>query len=270
MAHVMDEHIGAEDRERDPAENEPLRISQSFTLRAPDEMLNNTLNDVIERAHHWARMPLEFGEEVQLALYTNGSYYGFHHDGHIRRATFILYLADTPEGDGGETIFPLIRAPHMSADVPPPLPPPVEGRSLDYPYDAKNPQRFMITRRRAIQPYCESDYYLKVRPKKGQAVLFHSFGPDGAYDEFTVHASCPLHRGEKLILQRWMLSERNTAWRDAALEFEDEKLFNRRINIGVDRHLPNFAQPGDAAWPLGGGKRSSKRKRRRRKRSQEL
>ena len=148
----------------------------------------------------------------------------------------------------------------VSPSVDAPLPPAVEGRPLEYPFDDKNPVRFQITRRRAIQPYCDSDFYLKVRPRKGLAVLFHSFLPDGAYNEYAVHASCPLQRGEKLLFQRWMWSERNDIWRQVAIETRNKKLWERRINIGRDMHLPNAAIDAD-----GEGDRKRRKRRRRRK-----
>jgi len=45
---------------------------------------------------------------------------------------------------------------------------------------------------------------LKVTPKKGQAVLFYSFLPDGNLDDLSQHAALPVRKGEKWLTNLWV------------------------------------------------------------------
>lgn len=105
----------------DGKSDRPLRNSTSFTLTLDGEM-EPTVDSIVRRGHLLARHPINHGEGVQIASYYAGDYYGFHHDSLSRRATFLLYLTDVPEGEGGETVFPLVRAPGVPLDAEPPLP----------------------------------------------------------------------------------------------------------------------------------------------------
>lgn len=202
----------------------PLRNSSSFTLTLQGEM-EDVMDTMVRRAHRWARHPINHGEGIQVAYYQSGEYYGFHHDSLMRRATVILYLNDVPEGDGGETIFPLIRAPGIPDDMEPPLPSAVQGRDrprLD----------FKVEKMLDSTPYCESDFYLKIRPKRGMAVMFFSYGPDYAMDEHAIHAACALKRGHKAIFQRWMRFDKNSLY-----EKEADSIQRMRNQIGRERLL---------------------------------
>lgn len=74
--------------------------------------------------------------------------------------TVLIYLKDTPEG--GETAFPS-GSEWVSPDM---------------------PKRF--------GPFSEcARGHVAVRPKKGDALLFHSINPDGTQDEHSMHTGCP-------------------------------------------------------------------------------
>jgi len=174
----------------------PWRNSTSFTLGLQGE-INVAVDSLVRRSHLFARHPVTYGEGVQIASYHPGDYYEFHHDSLMRRATVLLYLTDIPEGDGGETIFPLVRAKGVSEDAVPPLPPAVRGHK-------RVAAGFKVEHMEEMLPYCESDFYLKIRPEAGKAILFFSYGPDYSMDEYAIHGACPVRRGHKAIFQRWM------------------------------------------------------------------
>lgn len=215
----------------------PLRNSTSFMLTLPGE-INGTVDAIVKRSHLVARHPITYGEGVQIASYHAGDYYGFHHDSLMRRATLLVYLTDVPEGDGGETIFPLVRAPGIPEDAKPPLPPAVAGHrnhGLD----------FKVKHMEEMERYCASDYYLKIRPEAGKAILFYSYGPDYRFDEYAIHGACPLRRGHKAILQRWMRFEEN-----ALVEKADEAVRHARLDWGHDRLLqPDITKESSTEAP---------------------
>lgn len=200
------------------------RNSTSYQLTLAGDV-DPAVDGLLRRAHMLARHPITYGEGVQVASYHPGDYYEFHHDSLNRRATFLLYANDIPEGDGGETLFPLIRAPGVPEDREPPLPPAVTGRPREH-------LDFKVERMEDMAPYCASDYYLKIRPEAGKAVLFFSYGPDYGLDHYAIHGSCPLQRGHKAIFQRWMRFGENNLFAKA-----DEALQKERTLWGHDRLL---------------------------------
>jgi len=207
----------------------PLRNSTSFQLNLKGEM-EPTVDDLVRRFHLFARHPITHGEGVQVADYHDGEYYGFHHDSLTRRATFLLYLNDIPEGGGGETIFPLVRAPGVADDAEPPLPPAVIGRDREH-------LDYKVEKMEDMLPYCASDFYLKFRPVAGTAILFYNYGPDYSLDQYAIHAGCPVkgnHR--KSIMQRWMRFEKNTLFGKAGDDIQRVRTYwghSRNIPPGV-------------------------------------
>merc|ERR1712196_386149 len=45
---------------------------------------------------------------------------------------------------------------------------------------------------------------LKVRPRKGQALVFYSLKPDGNFDPQSLHGGCPVVKGEKWVATKWI------------------------------------------------------------------
>lgn len=131
----------------------------------------------------------KYGEPLQLAKYGTGEKYEFHHDTDYRMArvaTFLGYVR-TPES-GGWTIFPLVNGSNtQSTSLPPPLDP----------FHLENGVQ-------AMQDYCNSDQFLRIKPERGDAILFFSMLPSLRIDEMAWHGSCPVVSGEKLVIQRWI------------------------------------------------------------------
>ncbi|XP_014631721.1 probable prolyl 4-hydroxylase 9 isoform X3 [Glycine max] len=86
---------------------------------------------------------------------------------HGEAASFLLYLTDVPEG--GETLFPYEN-----------------GFNRDGSYDF------------------EDCIGLRVRPRKGDGLLFYSLLPNGTIDQTSVHGSCPVIKGEKWVATKWI------------------------------------------------------------------
>lgn len=111
-----------------------------------------------------------------------------------RFATFLLYMTDMNEGDGGETVFS-------------------EGWPADVPVSERVSRNVALTRLREsgdanfltrgswqekMVADCRSR--LAVTPKMARAVLFYSQHPNGEEDHASLHGGCPV------------LSSENTKW----------------------------------------------------------
>jgi hypothetical protein len=45
---------------------------------------------------------------------------------------------------------------------------------------------------------------LRYRPRKGDALLFLSLGPDGSFVDQALHGGCPVVKGQKYVLTHWV------------------------------------------------------------------
>jgi prolyl 4-hydroxylase len=136
-------------------------------------------------------LPPSHGEAFNILRYRPGARYEAHYDAFspndgygpqasTRLATVLFYLSDVEEG--GETVFPLAGeagAARLAAQAP-----------IDY-------------------KSCEEG--LKVRPTKGDALLFWSAHPNGSADLQALHGGCPVLRGEKWVATLWLRDQAEDA-----------------------------------------------------------
>ncbi|KAJ3706023.1 hypothetical protein LUZ61_009728 [Rhynchospora tenuis] len=122
-------------------------------------------------------IPRAHGEAFNVLRYELGQRYASHYDAFNpaeygpqrsqRVASFLLYLSDVEEG--GETMFPFEN-----------------GANMDIGYDY------------------EKCIGLKVKPRKGDGLLFYSLMTNGTIDPTSLHGSCPVIKGEKWVATKWI------------------------------------------------------------------
>ncbi|GLI59753.1 hypothetical protein VaNZ11_001703 [Volvox africanus] len=148
----------------------------TFLKRYQDEIVERIEN----RVAAWTQIPVVHQEDTQILRYGLGQQYKVHADtlrddeAGVRVATVLIYLNEPEEG--GETAFP------DSAWVNPEL-----ARTLGANFSA-----------------CAKNH-VAFAPKRGDALLFWSIGPDGSTED--VHAShtgCPVLSGVKWTATKWI------------------------------------------------------------------
>jgi prolyl 4-hydroxylase len=106
-----------------------------------------------------------------------------------RIATMIFYLSDTAEG--GDTVFPWVSS-NSSGRA---------GYALD-------PQPAIEASVKSYNAACKAKRnapgVVKVKPKRGAAVLFYTLLATGELDPLSIHSSCPVIEGTKWIAQQWI------------------------------------------------------------------
>jgi prolyl 4-hydroxylase len=165
------------------------RASKTYWMNRTSEHQDPILRSLVKRIHQLAMIPVDYGEPLQLAKYAVDDKYEFHHDTDRRMAriaTFLGYV-NSPES-GGWTIFPLVNGTNTKNTN---LSPALDPFKLDLGV-------------RDMQEYCETDQFLRVKPERGDSLLFFSMLPNLLIDEMAWHGSCPIISGEKLIVQRWI------------------------------------------------------------------
>ncbi|CAO2828199.1 unnamed protein product [Amaranthus hypochondriacus] len=152
-----------------------VRTSSGMFISA-DEDKTGILDFIDEKISRATMIPREHGEAYNVLRYEIGQKYNSHYDAFNpseygpqksqRVASFLLYLSDVEEG--GETMFPY------------------ENDNLDYNYDFKE---------------CIG---LKVKPRRGDGLLFYSLFVNGTIDPTSLHGSCPVSKGEKWVATKWI------------------------------------------------------------------
>lgn len=151
-----------------------VRTSSGMFLSSK-ERKHPIVQAIENRIAAFSQIPVENGEFIQVLRYEVNQQYKPHHDyffdsynlkrGGQRVATILMYLSDNVEG--GETHFPLAGDGACSCG----------GKRVNG---------------------------LCVKPNKGDAVLFWSMGLDGESDMKSLHAGCPVLKGEKWSATKWM------------------------------------------------------------------
>ncbi|KAL6347084.1 hypothetical protein AAG906_012335 [Vitis piasezkii] len=155
-----------------------IRTSSGTFISASEDKTG--ILDFIERKIAKATMiPRNHGEVFNILRYEIGQRYNSHYDAispaeyglqtSQRIASFLLYLSDVEEG--GETMFPFEHDLNINT----------------------------FNSRKCIG--------LKVKPRRGDGLLFYSVFPNGTIDWTSMHGSCPVIEGEKWVATKWIRDE---------------------------------------------------------------
>ncbi|KAI3785126.1 hypothetical protein L1987_44238 [Smallanthus sonchifolius] len=156
-----------------------VRTSSGMFISADEDKTG--ILDLIEKKIERATMiPRRHGESFNVLRYEIGQRYLQHYDTFNpaeygpqksqRMASFLLYLSDVEEG--GETMFPIEN-----------------GESKTAAHDFKK---------------CRG---LKVKPRKGDGLLFYTLYPNGTIDPASLHGGCPVIKGQKWVATKWIRNE---------------------------------------------------------------
>ncbi|XP_031277952.1 probable prolyl 4-hydroxylase 9 isoform X1 [Pistacia vera] len=153
-----------------------IRTSSGMFISAAEDE-TGTLDVVEEKIARATMLPKVHGEAFNVLRYEIGQRYHSHYDAFNpeeygpqksqRVASFLLYLSDVEEG--GETVFPF-----------------EDGMNMDGSYDYRE---------------CVG---LKVKPRRGDALLFYSLLPNGTIDPTSLHGSCSVIKGQKWVATKWI------------------------------------------------------------------
>ncbi|KAM7507168.1 hypothetical protein LguiA_017621 [Lonicera macranthoides] len=153
-----------------------IRTSSGMFMTASEDK-TGTLDLVEEKIARATMIPRSHGEAFNVLRYEIGQRYNSHYDAFNpaeygpqksqRIASFLLYLSDVEEG--GETMFPFEN-----------------GMNMDGTYDYRE---------------CIG---LKVKPQRGDGLLFYSLFPNGTIDARSLHGSCPVIEGQKWVATKWI------------------------------------------------------------------
>ncbi|XVE82891.1 hypothetical protein DITRI_Ditri16bG0042100 [Diplodiscus trichospermus] len=158
-----------------------VRTSMGTFLRASQDH-SGVLDAIEEKIAKATKLPRTHYEDFNVLRYEIGQKYDSHLDAFPpkqygpqksqRVATFLVYLSDVVEG--GETAFPFENGLHMDGS-----------------YDYKK---------------CIG---LKVKPRMGDGFLFYSLFPNNTIDPTSVHESCPVIKGEKWVVTKWIRDQQD-------------------------------------------------------------
>ncbi|PKI71367.1 hypothetical protein CRG98_008226 [Punica granatum] len=164
-------------REGETTENtEGIRTSSGTFISASEDQ-TGTLDYIERKIARVTMIPRTHGEAFNILRYKVGQKYDSHYDAFNpaeygpqssqRIASFLLYLSDVEKG--GETVFPLEN-----------------GLKINPGFSYKK---------------CTG---LKVKPRRGDGLLFYSVFPNGTIDQSSLHGSCPVIKGEKWVATKWL------------------------------------------------------------------
>ncbi|OEL22779.1 putative prolyl 4-hydroxylase 7 [Dichanthelium oligosanthes] len=170
--------------------------SGTFLDKRQDEIVSG----IEKRVAAWTFLPEENAESMQVLHYEIGQKYDAHFDyfhdknnlkrGGHRIATVLMYLTDVKKG--GETVFPnaeeLIVIWHVAS------------REAIY---STRMKRGQIVQDLAWQVSFRL-LHVKMKPKKGDALLFFSLHVNATTDTSSLHGSCPVIEGEKWSATKWI------------------------------------------------------------------
>jgi len=153
-----------------------VRTSEGMFMNRAEDPVVETIE---RRIANFSHLPVWHGEGLQVLRYQRNQKYDAHWDfffdkensvnGGNRYATVLTFLNDVEEG--GETVFPKVPAPN-----------------------GDNGPLFTECAR----------YHLAAKPRKGDAVMFHSMKPNGQLEERSMHTACPVTRGIKWSMPKWI------------------------------------------------------------------
>ncbi|KAI8534914.1 hypothetical protein RHMOL_Rhmol10G0133500 [Rhododendron molle] len=167
-------------REGETVENtKGIRTSSGMFISASEDK-TGTLDLIEEKIARATMIPRSHGEAFNILRYEAGQRYNSHYDAFNpaeygpqksqRIASFLLYLSDVEEG--GETMFPFEN-----------------GLPSDLNYDYQK---------------CVG---LKIKPRRGDGLLFYSLFPNGSIDVTSLHGSCPVIAGQKWVATKWIRNQ---------------------------------------------------------------
>ena len=138
-------------------------------------------------------LPARHSELAQVSRYSEGQSYALHVDDDPgedgspilgRIGTVVVFLNTLPAGAGGETIFT-----HDASDF-----------SQSGGGTAAARARFS-----SLCAGAETGPESTIRPERGKAVAWRTFGADHQFFANTSHGGCPVRAGAKFVLQKWFL-----------------------------------------------------------------
>ncbi|KAL0450199.1 UNVERIFIED_CONTAM: putative prolyl 4-hydroxylase 9 [Sesamum latifolium] len=177
-------------RKGETAENtQGIRTSSGMFISASEDK-TGILDQIESKIAKVTMLPKTHGEAFNVLRYEIGQRYHSHYDAFNpaeygpqksqRVASFLLYLSDV---EGGETMFPF------------------EVSSLPF---LLVPNFFYLMGKTWMPIMISANVGLKVRPHRGDGLLFYSLFPNGTIDPTSLHGSCPVIKGEKWVATKWI------------------------------------------------------------------
>jgi len=173
----MDHDKGKKDSTWRTSENTFLTSSEDPIMEAIDK-----------RVEDITRIPKSYQEAVQVLRYELTQKYSAHHDffdpQHYSTQKGILEMVDNGRRNRMITVFWYL------SDV-------ESGGETNFPRSGG------FT---GFVDFEDCSRGLKVIPKEGKVAIFYSLRPDGQFDDFSLHAACPVSAGTKWAANKWVWS----------------------------------------------------------------